>query len=33
MTDVPRTVEEIEAHMAAGRDANEKVLIWKYAKE
>ena len=28
MTDVPRTVEEIEAHMATGRGTNEKVLIW-----
>ena len=27
MTNVPRTVDEIETHMAAGRQANEKVLI------
>ncbi|XP_057291704.1 xaa-Pro dipeptidase-like [Hydractinia symbiolongicarpus] len=27
LTDVPRTVEEIETHMAAGRNANEKVLL------
>lgn len=27
LTDVPRTVEEIEAHMAIGRESNEKVLL------
>lgn len=27
LTDVPRTVEEIEKHMALGQDSNEKVLI------
>lgn len=27
LTDVPRTVEEIEQHMALGRESNEKVLL------
>ena len=27
LTQVPRTVEEIEQHMALGREANEKVLL------